>query len=439
MITSKGSGIYSICIRKTAAVFLLMKGEHMAKKKRTAPNGRVLFKGEAYVKKKKLYSYSYYDALGKRRFIYDKDLDRLRVREEEFERCRLDKMDLYAYAKADVNYVFDRYISTKHELRSSTRSNYLRTYDNHVRGGFGKRRIGEIRYSDVLSYYNALLESGLSISSVDNINTVLHPTFTLAVRDEIIRKNPADGVMADLKKKCEKKPEKRHALSREETKAFLDWVEEEENPRWLPLFVTMFGSGVRVGELIGLRWEDVDFEKGFIYINHNITYCPRSEKGYRCTYEVHAPKTEAGIRSIPLFDKVREVLEKEKKYQEETGIRPEIEIDGYSGFIFGNRFGLLYNDSSINRAIKRMVDDHNAREEVRAKREGRDPIFIPRFSCHITRHTFCTRLCEREPNVKVVQSIMGHKDIQTTLDVYADVTDQMKKESLLRNSDYGIF
>jgi site-specific recombinase XerD len=89
---------------------------------------------------------------------------------------------------------------------------------------------------------------------------------------------------------------------------------------------------------------------------------------------------------------------------------------------------MIHNHASINRELKRIIDDHNAREMVKAKREGREPIIIPKFSCHIMRHTFCSRLCENETNVKVIQYVMGHKDIQTTLDIYAEISESKRQE-----------
>ena len=74
------------------------------------------------------------------------------------------------------------------------------------------------------------------------------------------------------------------------------------------------------------------------------------------------------------------------------------------------------NAQSVNRAIKRISSAYNATEEIEAKKEHREPVLLPDFSAHSLRHTFCTRLCERETNLKIIQSIMGHKDIQTTMD-----------------------
>ncbi len=104
-------------------------------------------------------------------------------------------------------------------------------------------------------------------------------------------------------------------------------------------------------------------------------------------------------------------------------------MDGYSGFIFQNRFGTLPNPASVNRTIKRIVNSYNADERLNAAREGREPMLLPEFSSHHLRHTFATRLCEVESNLKVIQSIMGHKNIETTMDIYAEATDRKKEET----------
>ena len=110
------------------------------------------------------------------------------------------------------------------------------------------------------------------------------------------------------------------------------------------------------------------------------------------------------------------------------------DIDGYSGFVFSSSEGTVYAPESINQALYRIRDAYNIEETALAKKEKREPVLLPKFSCHILRHTFCTRLCEVESNIKVIQSIMGHKDISTTLDIYADCTDEKKKE-VLNNLD----
>ena len=98
----------------------------------------------------------------------------------------------------------------------------------------------------------------------------------------------------------------------------------------------------------------------------------------------------------------------------------------------------LKESATVNRAIHSLIDDYNEEEKANARKEGRNALILPRISAHHLRHTFCTRLCETETNVKVIQTIMGHKDIQTTLDIYADCTEEKKKE-VIHNIEDKIF
>ena len=399
------------------------------KKVRKDGKGMLLHKGETYLKKKKLYCFSYMDVLGKRRFIYSDNLLGLRKKEDEYLRNKLDKLDTYVIAKADINYVFDKYFSTKTELRSTTKTHYSYIYNKYIRNGFGKKKIADVHYTDVFCFYKGLLDRGVGISSVREMNKLLSSTFKFALRDNVIRSNPTIGIMPEIRKKSEKTSGIRHALTIEQEREFLDILEEPEYSRWKPLFTFMFGTGCRIGEVIGLRWCDVDFNKEEININHSITYGPRVDKKNKVEFEVNMPKTEAGIRIIPMMDKVKEALLLEKKNQAESGSHSIVEIGGLSDFIFCNRFGGILNVQSVNSVLHRIVDKYNALEEDRAKKEDRESVPLPRFSCHITRHTFCARLCENEINIKVIQTIMGHRDIQTTLNIYAEVSEMKKKET----------
>ena len=103
--------------------------------------------------------------------------------------------------------------------------------------------------------------------------------------------------------------------------------------------------------------------------------------------------------------------------------------EAYSGFVFCTGDGKVYLPNAINRTIRSICADYNKEEESKAKEENRDPVLLPKFSCHILRHTFCTRFCENETNLKVIQEIMGHADIETTMNIYAEATKEKKKES----------
>ena len=129
-----------------------------------------------------------------------------------------------------------------------------------------------------------------------------------------------------------------------------------------------------------------------------------------------------------MLSDVREALLTEYNVQQQIGFCDEM-IDGYSGFIFQNRFGSLLNSHDINRALERIYTACNETERERAKEEKRPPVLIRHFSVHNLRHTFCTRFCENENNLKVIQEIMGHADIETTMNIYAEATTEKKVES----------
>ena len=193
------------------------------------------------------------------------------------------------------------------------------------------------------------------------------------------------------------------------------------------MFSFFLGSVFRVSVLVGFRWVDVNMDENYIEINHNMVYYQR-DKG-KCYFSVTSPKTTAGYRIIPMLPEVKQALLNEKKYQEEVGLTCQASIDGYTDFIFLNRNGFAHNPQTINRTIKRKTLAYNEEEIERAERERRAPVLLPNFSCHNLRHTFATRYCENETNLKVIQEIMGHKDIATTMEIYAEATKEAKVKS----------
>lgn len=400
----------------------------MAKSRRDS-KGRVLRKGESQRKDNGLYIYQYKNPNGKREVIYANDLLELREKEKNLIKDQLDGLETYISGKVSLNYVFDRYISTKHDLKENTRAGYKYMYDHLVRDTFGKRIISEIKYLDVKFFYYTLInECGLKTHTVDSIHTILHPTFEMAVRDNVIRNNPTNRVMAEIKKSAGKDKGIRHALTIEQQRAFLNYVENSPvYHHWLPLFTVLFGTGCRIGELIGLRWEDLDYEKRLISINHAVIYMFMENK--KSEFHVSTPKTVSGNREIPMMEAVYDAFKQEYECQKEIGFNIDV-VDGMSGFIFRNKDGKLLNPSIINRAIRRIYEAYNAEEILKAKKEHRKPVMIPHFSCHHIRHTFCTRLCEQETNLKVIQDIMGHAHIETTMNIYAEATKMKKIEAM---------
>ncbi|MFQ7818870.1 MAG: tyrosine-type recombinase/integrase, partial [Roseburia inulinivorans] len=118
-------------------------------------------------------------------------------------------------------------------------------------------------------------------------------------------------------------------------------------------------------------------------------------------------------------------FEHEKQKQEDLGLHCEVTIDGYTDFIFINRFGQAQQQATLNKAIRRIIRDCNDEQFLHSDEPD---VLLPHFSCHSLRHTFTTRMCEAGVNIKVIQDALGHSDISTTLNIYADVTKEMKAE-----------
>lgn len=388
--------------------------------------GRKLKDGESY-RADGRYQYRYNLGNGKRHTVYARTLPELREKEKKIHADLSDGI-LTTISKVTVNDMFELYMQGKTELKQSTRSNYNYMYNNYIRDEIGYRKLTTMKYSDILRFYISFIkEKGFKPNSMETIHTILHPIFTLAVRNGYIRTNPTDGAMAEIKKSHNWEKPKRHALTIEEQNAFIDFILHSDTyNHWLSLFIAFLGTGCRVGEIIGLRWEDCDFDNNEISINHNMVY--RKQDNGKCEFHVTTPKTKAGVRIIPMLKEVRRALLQEKRSQLAQGFNTT-EIDGYSGFVFTNKVGFIHNPQTINRAIKRIIAAHNEEELALAKKQKREPLLIRDFSVHNLRHTFCTRFCENETNLKVIQDIMGHSDISTTMNIYAEVSKSKKQET----------
>lgn len=273
-----------------------------------------------------------------------------------------------------------------------------------------------------------MVKEGKSFALVMNIDVLLKPTFRLAVRDDCIRKNPTDGVIADLKKEIGKSKSKKFALTVDEQDKFLEYVKNHKRyNRWYPIMMFLLWTGCRIGEACGLTWDDCDFKNGLIHIRRTFSYSPDEYTG-EYKEMILEPKTSAGCRDIPMFECVREILQRERANQLRYGFC-QSSIDGVSGFVFMNWHKNAQRPTNVNKALERIIESYNTDECELAEKEGRAPNELPEFSPHILRHTFCTRLCENDVNLKIVQEIMGHAQISITMDIYNNVTEEFRKKS----------
>ena len=394
--------------------------------KRKDNKGRVLKENEVQ-RANGTYEYRWRTLDNRKHSIYAKTLQELREKEDKIQ-C-----DKYEGIRAEainvtLNDVYVMWKNLKKGLKDNTFQNYIYMYEQFVFDNLGQYKILFLKRSDVRRFYNFLAdERGLKLASIDNIHTVLHQVLDLAVEDGYLRSNISDNALKELKQTRNMFQERKFALTIEQQNNFISFL--QKNPKyshWYPIFAVMLGTGLRVGEATGLRWCDVDFENNTISVNHTLIYYNHSNN--KCYFAINTPKTKAGERTIPMIASVREALLQEKEYQRMVGIKSIAQIDGFSDFIFVNRFGNVQNQGTLNKAIRRIIRDCNSK--LLDKPNNKECELLPRFSCHTLRHTFTTRLCESGINIKVIQSVLGHSDVSTTLDIYADVTNKFKQQEM---------
>ena len=400
----------------------------MAIERRKDNKNRVLKEGE-YQRTCGTYEYKWRDKRGNRHSVSAVTLEELREKEIDVLRDVLDGI------KADknnltINDLYNSWIQLKRGLKDNTFSNYKYMYTQFVEPDFGKKKLVDLKRSDVRGFYNYLAEERhIQVNTIDSIHTVLHQVLELGVEDDYLRYNPSDNALKELKKARNFETKRRRALTVPEQELFESFLSKQgQYHRWYPIFIIMLYTGMRVGEITGLRWCDIDLEDETISVNHTLVYYDKRDEE-RCTFSINTTKTKAGDRTIPMLPKVKDAFLMEKEYQEECGLRSKAVVDGYRDFIFVNRFGNVQHQGTLNKALRRIIRDCNY--DVLDRDHSEDVTILPKFSNHSLRQTFTTRMCEAGVNIKAMQSILGHADAETTLDIYAEATKDLKKAELI--------
>ena len=407
----------------------------MAAKKRTDNKGRLLRNGEIQRKEDNRYLYRYTDLSGKKRTVYAMTLVELRKKEKQIERDLQDGIDSY---KGDMtlNQLFYAYMETKSDIRESTRCNYLGIWKNAIEGtDLGNMKIAKIKQLHIRAFYSGLVKDGYAANTIRLYHNLIYPALELAVDSDIIRKNPAK----DCKKGIGGTKKERTAMTIEEQEKMLDFVKNSSRYNvYYPMLIFALSTALRVGELTGLRWCDVDLKQNVIHVRQQLIY---KNLGGGSQFHIQPLKTDAGRRDIPLTAAARKSLIKQRELSMMLGRAAKVqEIDGVSDFVFTNSQGKPYAANAVNFMLANVVKGHNQIEEIKAENEHREPLFLPHISAHILRHTACTRLAETGLEPKVLQYIMGHANVSITLDIYTHLDFsqiQEKMEAVQENMKIG--
>ena len=196
--------------------------------------------------------------------------------------------------------------------------------------------------------------------------------------------------------------EKKVALTRDIQKTFLQYA---ENQSYENQYRFILQTGLRTGELVGLKWEDVDFKSKTIQIRRSMEY-RYSAKEWR----IGEPKSKSGYRTIPFTEEAVAILKKQKEKNKRIS---EISTE-WEEFVFLCRKGTPVKNSTYDTALFKICD--------KAK--------IPRFSMHILRHTFATRCIEAGMKPKTLQMLLGHSNIGITMNLYVHTTEEEKKKEM---------
>ena len=296
------------------------------------------------------------------------------------------------------------------EIKSpNVRPNTIRNYDDrfkiNISPMIGRMSIKDVRPIHCQNVLNKMAKDGYGNACIDHTRVTMFGFFQYAVDNDMIIKNP---VTRSVKCTSGKPPKKVRALTLEEQEKF---IAVARGTSMFNAYAFILQTGLRTGELVGLRWQDVDLEQRVIHVRQTMEY--RYQVG---EWRTGDPKTKHGFRDIPLTQEAVDILLEQRRKRSRLRVIP-IE---FADIVFLCRKGTPTRNSTYDSKLFILCDKAGIR----------------RFSMHVLRHTFATRCIEAGMKPKTLQKILGHANITVTMNTYVHVTEDEKAKELSRVENY---
>ncbi len=308
--------------------------------------------------------------------------------------------DLDQAADMLVDAWFDYWIGIKKQtVRPNTVRNYTERYERNIKCVIGSKLLTDVKPIHCQRIFSKMAEEGYKTTTIYQTRIALYNMLEFARENDVLISNPCKkSVKSDMGKPSAKK----EALTIDVQKKFLEAVvgySYENQYRFV------LQTGLRTGELIGLKWSDIDFKNRTMKIERSMEY--RYKVG---EWRVGPPKSQSGYRTIPLTDEAIRILENQKLKNRSLKLVP-IE---WKDTVFLCRKGTPVKNSTYDTGLFKYCDR----------------IGIPRFSMHVLRHTFATRCIEGGMKPKTLQKILGHSNIGITMNLYVHITEDEKHREI---------
>ena len=354
------------------------------------------------------YQARFTNRFGKRQTIYGQTVNEVRqkLRTEQYED---EKQINVVSSDMTLDEWFEIWMETcKNNCRDTTRQTYRVSY-NRIKASLGWQKLSSL---NLIVMQQALNELKLDASRKDT-KKLLVDMLNKAVDSDLLHKNVAKQLNTVVSK--DNKPEEPRVLTIEETDLFL---EAASHYRYFNAFSLALETGMRIGEIVGLKWSDIDFANRTIYVNRTLVYIKSDDENSpnynKWGFEFHEPKTDKGRRKIPMTLKAYQILKQQLLWKRSVESKGYEAPDGYEDLVFTTTKNTPISPRDTTVVMKFIT------ERIRKKKPDFEPV-----TPHTLRHTFATRCIERGMNPKTLQIILGHSTIQLTMNLYCHVTDDM--------------